>query len=88
MKAVEDQRNKSKTQVNRLGMLSEQRVRNLSEEMTKLRENLSTTHKELNDLRRQLDKEVCGIKINTFFDSPTVSICSPSPLLLFLLVEG
>ncbi|EUB56864.1 Transmembrane protein [Echinococcus granulosus] len=58
MKAVEDQRNKSKTQVNRLGMLSEQRVRNLSEEMTKLRENLSSTHKELDDLRRQLDKEL------------------------------
>ncbi len=58
MKAVEDQRNKSKTQVTRLGMLSEQRVRNLAEEMGKLRENLGTTEKELSDLRRQLDKEV------------------------------
>ncbi|VDK35139.1 unnamed protein product [Taenia asiatica] len=58
LKAVEDQRNKSMTQVSRLAMLSEQRVRNLSEEMTKLRENLSSTHKELDDLRRQLDKEL------------------------------
>lgn len=58
MKAVEDQRNRSKMQVSRLGMLSEQRVRNLSEEMNKMRENLSSTHRELDDLRRQLDKEV------------------------------
>uniref|UniRef100_A0A5K3ERZ5 DUF4549 domain-containing protein n=2 Tax=Mesocestoides corti TaxID=53468 RepID=A0A5K3ERZ5_MESCO len=58
IKAVEDQRNKSKTQVTRLGMLSEQRVHNLSDEMAKLRENLSSTRKELVDLRRQLDKEV------------------------------
>lgn len=39
-------------------MLSEQRVRLLSEEMAKLREYLSTTEKELNELRRLLDKEV------------------------------
>lgn len=58
MKAVEDQRNKSKTQVTRLGMMSEQRVRNLAEEMNKLRENLGMTEKNLGDLRRQLDKEV------------------------------
>ncbi|VDK89382.1 unnamed protein product [Dibothriocephalus latus] len=58
LKAVEDQRNKSKSQVTRLGMLSEQRVRMLNEEMSKLREYLGSTEKELNDLRRLLDKEL------------------------------
>ncbi|TPP55845.1 Transmembrane protein [Fasciola gigantica] len=55
---VEEQRNQSKTQVTRLGMLSEQRVRMLSEEMSKLRDHLSNTEKHLNDMRKALDKEM------------------------------
>ncbi|CAH8539605.1 unnamed protein product [Dicrocoelium dendriticum] len=55
---VEDQRNRSKTHVTRLGILSEQRVRLLNEEMSKLRDHLSNTEKHLNDMRKALDKEL------------------------------
>lgn len=55
---MEEQRNQSKTQVTRLGLLSEQRVRMLNEEMSKLRDHLSSTEKHLNDMRKALDKEV------------------------------
>ncbi|KAG5450886.1 Coiled-coil domain-containing protein 162 [Clonorchis sinensis] len=55
---VEEQRNQSKSQVTRLGILSEQRVRMLNEEMSKLRDHLSNTEKHLNDMRKALDKEM------------------------------
>nr|CAH8857122.1 unnamed protein product [Trichobilharzia regenti] len=56
--AIEDQRNQSKTRVTRLGILSEQRVRLLNEEMAKVREHLANTEKHLNNLRNALDKEM------------------------------
>ncbi|KAF8571480.1 hypothetical protein P879_04525 [Paragonimus westermani] len=55
---VEEQRNQSKNQVTRLGILSEQKVRMLNEEMSKLRDHLSNTEKHLNDMRKALDKEM------------------------------
>ncbi|KAF6768449.1 hypothetical protein AHF37_11586, partial [Paragonimus kellicotti] len=55
---VEEQRNQSKSQVTRLGILSEQRVRMLNEEMSKLRDHLSNTEKHLNDMRKALDREM------------------------------
>ncbi|KAF5394202.1 hypothetical protein PHET_12050 [Paragonimus heterotremus] len=39
-------------------MLSEQRVRMLNEEMSKLRDHLSNTEKHLNDMRKALDREM------------------------------
>ncbi|VDP73569.1 unnamed protein product [Echinostoma caproni] len=58
MTRLQEQRNQSKTQVTRLGLLSEQRVRMLNEEMSKLRDHLSNTEKHLNDMRKALDKEM------------------------------
>ncbi|VUZ41511.1 unnamed protein product, partial [Hymenolepis diminuta] len=58
IQAIEEERNKSKAQVNCIGMLSEQRSQNLTEEMDKMRVNLTAAHKELGELRSQLDKEV------------------------------
>ncbi|KAA3672107.1 uncharacterized protein DEA37_0013026, partial [Paragonimus westermani] len=55
---VEEQRDQSKNQVTRLGILSEQKVRMLNEEMSKLRDHLSNTEKHLNDMRKALDKEM------------------------------
>ncbi|VEL20844.1 unnamed protein product [Protopolystoma xenopodis] len=66
LNAVEGQRNYSKFQVTRLGMLSEQRFRLLNEEMAKLREYLAATEKQLNDLKRTLDKETYTPKSQSF----------------------
>lgn len=62
IQAIEEERNRSKAQVNCIGMLSEQRSQNLTEEMDKMRVNLTAAHKELGELRSQLDKEVSDLK--------------------------